>query len=217
MTDSNPLITAEIAHSREIIACNECDLLVRLPETSGIKKLNCPRCHHTLSITGHERLQRALPLSICAALLLPLCLMFPFMSFESAGVTNEMTLLQTSWALAKEGSTILGILILGFIVLTPAALVACTMMVACTISMQRWIPGVKYAARFISTLTSWNMAEVFIIGVFVSLVKIASMAKIELGISLWSYLALSIILVGTVVSLDKVSVWRNLSALEPKK
>ncbi|MFV0277796.1 MAG: paraquat-inducible protein A [Parahaliea sp.] len=199
-----------------LIACPECDLLVRLPVIERPHKLTCPRCHHTLSLGGVGRMRRALPLGVSAALLLVLSLLFPFMSFERSGVSNQMTLLQTSLALFQDGSVVLSVLVFGFIIMAPAVLVGCILMVSTTLATGQWLPGVKVAARIIYALTSWNMVEVFIIGVFVSLVKIAKMATIELGFSLWTYLALSIVLVGAITSLDKVSVWRTLSQLEPR-
>ncbi|MFV0478079.1 MAG: paraquat-inducible protein A [Parahaliea sp.] len=198
-----------------LIACPECDLLVRLPLLDVSRKLSCPRCHHTLSVSGERRLYRALPMGVTAALLLVLSLSFPFMSFERSGVSNEMTLLQTSMALFQDGSVVLSLLVFGFIIMAPMVMVGCILIVSMTLATHRWIPGVKVAARIIYTLTNWNMVEVFIIGVFVSLVKIAKMATVELGFSLWAYLALSLVLVGTLSCLDKVCVWRSLTQLEP--
>ncbi|WP_341707589.1 paraquat-inducible protein A [Halopseudomonas sp.] len=197
-----------------LIACHECDLLVRLPTLEQTHRLSCPRCKHSLGLTGERHLERALPLGICAALLLALSLMFPFLAFERAGVSNQMTLLQTGIALVQDGSLLLGALVLLFIILAPCLLVGCILLIACSLRLQRPLPGVKTAARLMHRLTSWNMVEVFIIGVFVSLVKIAGMAHVALGISLWSYLALAIVLTAAAGSLERISLWRRLAELE---
>ncbi len=203
---------------KALVACDECDLLVRLPpEIDGEQKLSCPRCHHALAVTGGQRVMRALPLAVCAGVLLALSLQFPFMSFERAGVANQMTLIETSVALFRDDSPILAGLVLIFIILTPLVLVTSITMVSVTFYTNRWIPGIKGAARLIYTITSWNMAEVFIIGVFVSLVKIAKMASIGLGYSLWAYLALSLALVGALSSLDKLTVWAHISRMEKQR
>ncbi|WP_157976571.1 paraquat-inducible protein A [Parahaliea mediterranea] len=195
----------------ELVACPECDALVHLFSTAAQCKQCCPRCHHTLSISGKDRLKLALPLGICAALLMLLSLYFPFMSFERAGVANQMTLLQTAWALFTDGSVLLAGLVLVFIVISPMVLVACVLLISLTLYTGRFAQLSMLAANLLYSLTSWSMVEVFIIGVFVSLVKIAGMATVELGVSLWSYLALSFALVGAISSLDKVSVWQQLA------
>ncbi len=204
-------------HEETRVACEECDLLVRLPDVETHSKLSCPRCGNTLAITGVERMMHALPLAICAAILLALSLQFPFMSFERAGVSNQMTLLQTSIALFRDDSPVLAGLVMLFIIITPLVLVISILLVSITFYTRRWVPGVKGAARLVFTITSWNMAEVFIIGVFVSLVKIAKMASIGLGVSLWAYLALALALVGAIASLDKVGVWNHISRLERQR
>lgn len=200
----------------DLIACHECDLLVRLPTLTYTHRLSCPRCQHSLGLTGERHLERALPLGICAVLLLTLSLMFPFLAFERAGVSNQMSLLQTGIALVQDGSLLLGALVLLFIVLAPCLLVGCILLIACSLHLQRQLPGVKAAARLMYRLTSWNMVEVFIIGVFVSLVKIAGMAHVALGISLWSYLALAIVLTAAAGSLERISLWRRLAQLEAR-
>lgn len=201
----------ESSGATEVVACPECDLMVRLPDIHEDARLGCPRCHHTLSYFGEARLRRALPLGVCAALLLLLSLWFPFMSFESAGVENRMTLIQASWALLLDGSYVLSALVMVFIVIAPAVLVACVLVVSSFIYRQKPSPMVATATKLLFGLTSWSMVEVFIIGVFVSLVKIAAMATVELGVSLWAYLGLSFALVGAIASLDKVSIWRLLA------
>ncbi|UJJ32520.1 paraquat-inducible protein A [Halopseudomonas maritima] len=199
--------------SGNLLACHECDLLLRFPPLEQHSRLTCPRCGHSLGGGGDQRLKRALPLAISAALLLGLSLMFPFMSFERAGVANQMTLLQAAIALFQDGSVILSVLVLVFIVLAPCALVACILLISCSLASQRLLPGTLAASRLMFALTSWNMVEVFIIGVFVSLVKIAGMAHVELGISLWTYLALAVALAGAIGALDRLSLWQRLDSL----
>jgi paraquat-inducible protein A len=55
--------------------------------------------------------------------------------------------------------------------------------------------------------------EVFSIGVIVSLVKIAAMARVELGISFWAYLVFSILFLLTFSSLDRMTVWSAIERL----
>ncbi len=58
------------------------------------------------------------------------------------------------------------------------------------------------------------MVEVFTIGVIVSLVKIAAMATVVLGISFWAYVAFSILFTFAVASLDRFQCWEMIEKLE---
>jgi paraquat-inducible protein A len=53
------------------------------------------------------------------------------------------------------------------------------------------------------------MMEVFMIGILVSVVKLAGMAKIIPGISLYSFLALIFVLAAMSVSLDRHLIWHK--------
>ena len=60
------------------------------------------------------------------------------------------------------------------------------------------------------------MAEVFLIGVIVSLVKIAAMATVEMGISFWAYAAFTICFTLAISNLDRVQCWSEIERLTPE-
>ncbi len=70
-------------------------------------------------------------------------------------------------------------------------------------------------ARSLAHLTPWMMADVFIIGALVSLIKIAGMAHIELGISFWAFCVFAVLLLMTTQSLDADWMWFSLEG-EPR-
>jgi paraquat-inducible protein A len=63
------------------------------------------------------------------------------------------------------------------------------------------------AGRLVFTLEPWSMAEVFVIGAIVSLVKIAAMAGVVLGLSFWAYIAFCVCFTAALSSLDRAYVW----------
>jgi paraquat-inducible protein A len=54
------------------------------------------------------------------------------------------------------------------------------------------------------------MMEVFMLGILVSLVKLADMAQIVPGIALWSFVLLIPAVAGATASLDPELVWRRI-------
>lgn len=195
------------------LGCLECDLLVRVPRLGARQRSLCPRCGHLLTSGNVERAHQAFPFALSAAVLLPLSLLFPFMSFARSGIENEMNLFQTAWALYLDGSVILSAVVFGFIIFMPSFVVLSILLISLSFTLERSLPGLKLAARFVYTVNSWSMVEVFIIGVLVSLVKIAKMATVEIGVSLWTYLAFSIVLVLAFAKLDKLVVWEHIESL----
>jgi len=196
------------------VACVECDLLVRIPKLGMRQRSLCPRCGEVLSHGNVQRARLALPYGICAALLLPLSLLFPFLSFARSGVSNEINLIQSAWALYLDGSVVLSGIVFTFIIILPACVVAAVIWVALSLNLNRYLQGVHTAARFIYVVTAWSMVEVFIIAVLVSLIKIAHMASVEMGLSLWSYVAFALFTVAALAKLDKYVVWNRIEALQ---
>ncbi|MDY8108819.1 paraquat-inducible protein A [Fulvimarina sp. 2208YS6-2-32] len=54
-------------------------------------------------------------------------------------------------------------------------------------------PGAQTALRWAFRLKPWAMSEIFMVGVAVALVKLAGMARIEMGPAFWAFSALVIV------------------------
>ena len=197
------------------VACPACDLPVEIAPLTDGQRAVCPRCHHQLAAGSIARLQRSLAYAISAAILLIAANMFPFLSFSRAGLGNEMTLLQSARALYNGGSEALGLLVLGFIVAIPAAVLALIFLIMVPILTNRPAFWLVPAGRAVFALHPWSMAEVFIIGVIASLVKISGMASVEIGISFWAYALFAVMLALTMSSLDRFTVWTAIERLTP--
>jgi paraquat-inducible protein A len=63
--------------------------------------------------------------------------------------------------------------------------------------------------RIIQKLQPWSMMEVFMLGILVSIVKLAGMASVIPGISLYAFLALIFVLAASASSLDPHIVWER--------
>ena len=63
--------------------------------------------------------------------------------------------------------------------------------------------------RFVRHLQPWNMMEVFMLGILVSVVKLAKMAKIIPGVALFSFLALIFVMAAMSASLDSHLIWEK--------
>ncbi|MDX1346252.1 MAG: paraquat-inducible protein A, partial [Sedimenticolaceae bacterium] len=63
-------------------------------------------------------------------------------------------------------------------------------------------------------MTPWNMLEIFLLGVLVSIVKLASMAEITLHEGFWAFVALVLANLIIAVKLDSETLWQALERLE---
>jgi paraquat-inducible protein A len=189
------------------IACLECDLLLPTPVLAEGERAACPRCGHQLASHPRDGLDRSLAFAMGAAVFLVIGCMFPLMSMKAGGFENAMTLPQSALELYYNGRTTLALLVAAFIILVPAVLLGSILALLVPLTRGRNAPWLVPAGRLIFTLSPWSMVEVFVIGVIVSLVKLAAMATIVLGISFWSYVAFSLSLTAALSSLDRFYVW----------
>lgn len=196
----------------DLAACIECDLLITIGEIEGGHRAECPRCGHVLTSAFVDGLTRPLAFAIAAAVLLLLANSFPFLALKSQGLEQVMTLPRTAVELYRDDYVVLAVFVLGPIVAVPA------LMLAALISLLVFVRGRRGAAwmvptgRFLFVLSPWSMVEVFVIGVLVSLVKIAGMASVVLGISFWAYVAFSVCFTAAFSSLDRLELWREIEA-----
>jgi paraquat-inducible protein A len=200
------------APSAERTACIECDLIVRVGELGAGQRATCPRCGHLITASAADAPTRSLAFALAACVLLLVANAFPFLTLRAQGMEQVMTLPRTAVELYRDGHSTLAVLVLGPIAGIPALMLAA--IVALLVPMRRGLsaPWLVPAGRFLFWLSPWNMAEVFIIGVLVSLVKIAAMASVVLGLSFWAYVGFAVCFTASLASLDRLRMWREIEA-----
>jgi len=67
--------------------------------------------------------------------------------------------------------------------------------------------------RVVGYVRFWNMCEIFFLGILVSMVKIARLAHIEIGESLWAYAFFNFFLFAAIMHFDKVQLARAIREL----
>ncbi|MFT4615514.1 MAG: paraquat-inducible protein A [Bacteroidia bacterium] len=195
------------------IACNGCDLLVDVGGMADGERASCPRCGCSLTTYRADSYDRILAFSIAGLVLLVVASSFPFLSFAAGGIESVMTLPQTPGAIWRYGMPFMSVLVAAFIIFIPAVVLLLLLALSSALRSGRNYPWLVQVARWIFTWQSWSMVEVFIIGVIVSLVKIASMATVVLGVSFWAYAGFAICFTAASVTLDRYRCWEDIEAL----
>jgi len=194
----------------ERLACVECDLLQTLDELAPGDRASCPRCGHLLSSRAADGLTRSMAFALAASVLLLMANAFPFLSLEASGLESVMTLPRAALELARDGYGPMAAMIVAFILVAPGLMILAVISLALPLLRGRDAPWLVPAARMLFWLTPWSMVEVFVIGVIVSLIKIAHMADVHLGVSFWSYLGFALCFTFAMANLDRLEVWNEI-------
>lgn len=186
-------------------------MLVALPPLKPGQRASCPRCDHTLSHRHYRPAERSLAFAITALVALFASLSFPFISFEARGISNTIQLTDTSTSLVEFHEPFVGVLVLLTIVVLPVFYLLTVIWLHLGLLQRRPLPRSHRIARALTRLTPWMMADVFVIGALVSLIKIAGMASVDLGLSFWSFCVYALMLILTIRSIDTDWMWFSLA------
>ncbi|MDA5562071.1 MULTISPECIES: paraquat-inducible protein A [Cobetia] len=213
-----PTLFAPVTRSvsrRRLRACECCDLVVALPALKTGERARCPRCDHLFAQRHAHSVQRTLALATACLLMLGLTLPFEFIAFATRGISASLSLVDTPAALTAESYPSLAVLLILTIVLLPALYLIGVIYTHTAIGLKVALPGIRGIARTLSHLRPWMMADVFLVGVMVSLVKIAGMADISFGPSFWAFCAFALLMTKTLASIDGDRMWFALAGEPP--
>ncbi|MBM7457165.1 paraquat-inducible protein A [Oceanisphaera litoralis] len=195
--------------------CHECDLLLALPSLHPGEKADCPRCGHTLVRRHANPAERSLALAIATLITLTLSVAFPFISFDISGIGNRIELTETASTLIGMHQPLVALSVLLTVIVLPAIYLLSLTWLCLGLLLRHPLPHSRQLARTLRHVTPWMMADVFVIGTLVSLIKIIGMAHIELGLSFWSFCAYALLLLLTTQSVDRDWLWFSLDK-EPR-
>ncbi len=196
-----------------LIACHECDLLQRavaLPEGSAAR---CPRCDALLYRSPPQSLERSLAFALGAGVVFVIANSFPLLGLDAQGHHSSTTVFGTVRALHATGMTPVAALVFVTAILVPAIDLAALLYILVPLRLGRIPPGVGAVLRLIEALKPWGMVEVYMLGILVSLSKLAHLAHVHTGIAPWSFAALMLLLAATAASFDTQAVWARIRAL----
>jgi paraquat-inducible protein A len=191
------------------IACHDCDLIHRIKPLPAKGAANCIRCGAVLYKHKPNSLDRTLAFAIAGLILFILANSFPFLALRIGSQVRETTLITGIHELYVQGVQVIAILVLLTTVLVPFTQMMCLFYILLPLKFGRLPKRLPRVFRFFQSVQPWGMMEVFMVGILVSVVKLAKMAKIIPGISLYSFLALIFVLTAMTVSLDSHLIWQK--------
>ena len=191
------------------IACHDCDLIHRINPLPAKGTAICIRCGAVLHKHKPNSLDRTLAFAFAGLILFILANSFPFLGLKIGAQIRQTTLITGIEELYLQGMQVIAILVLLTTVLVPFTQLMCLFYILLPLKLGRLPKRLPWVLRFLQTIQPWGMMEVFMVGILVSVVKLAKMAKVIPGISLYSFLALIFVLTAMMVSLDSHLIWQK--------
>ena len=195
-----------------ILACPECDLLHRAdPPPPGNMQL-CGRCGAVLGRGGSASLGTLMALYTTALILLALANGFPLLELTLQGTVRETSIPGCVAILATLGWPWLAATLLTTVILGPLAHIGGMLWVLRQIARRRQGPWTARLFRLLVEVRNWGMTEVFILGVLVSYAKLARMAVVVPGPSLFALAGFILVSATAVSATEPHAVWEGSGA-----
>lgn len=192
-----------------LIACHECDLIHRVKPLPKKGVANCIRCGSVLYRHKPNSIDRTLALSLAGLVLFMLANAYPFLALKMESQIHQTNLITGIIVLYTQGMQPLAILVLLTTILAPLAQLLGMLYVLLPLRHDRVPPKFAPIFRFLRILETWSMMEVFMLGILVSVVKLAKMAQIVPGVAIFSFFGLIVVLTAATVSLDPHEIWHR--------
>ena len=193
------------------IFCHECGLLLRalpLPDGATAK---CPRCGAFLFRHRTNSIERSLSLLVAALILFVIAQTFPFMTLKMEGREQPTVLLQGCLEFYRQGLWPLALLVFFATTAAPLAKMTALLWVLVPLHHGRQPRHGGHVFRLAQTLRPWAMMEVYLLGVFVAYVKLIDMATLELGVGLFAFGVLILVMSWADSALEPAEVWQRLA------
>ena len=177
-----------------LLACPQCDLLQKHAHSAPQSRARCRRCGAVVALPRHASIDRPLALALTCAQVFVLANVFPLVSMNVQGDTISTTMPRAVWALHQHHMTGLALLVLVTTLLAPGIQIASILTLLVCLRLRR---GQHYFARLfrlVQAIRVWGMIDVLMLGILVSLVKLAALATVVHGVGLWSFAALLVLL-----------------------
>jgi len=183
----------------DVWLCEECDTVMPKQPLHPGERVYCPNCKHNIAEKSRYSFHVPLALSITGLLLLlPACLL-PLIHMEVfADVTNH-SIISGIADFLQQGTWLPAILIfLGTVVIPFIYLFLNTFILISLISGKSRDYLIKTIKLF-THIKYWGMLEVYLLGIFISIIKLGDVAKVYPGLGLVALIGL--ILCQTLITL----------------
>jgi len=195
----------------QLVACHECDLLMRKPVLQDGESAECPRCGYELFSHRHRVVRRSLALVLTALLLYVPANFLPIMQLNLLGQTSQDTVWSGVIGLYESGMQGIAVVVFLCSMAVPLLKLLCQLLVLLSIRMDFGRSYGLLLYRIYHHMREWGMLEVYLMGILVAMVKLMDLADLSLGLGLFCFIALLLVQVWLEVTMSPHQIWEALS------
>lgn len=199
-----------------LIVCPGCDFVHQREHICDGEVGACKRCSLEFVFPAPKRYDHTIAYALATIPLMIGSVSLPFLSMSRAGLSNQANLIEISLAFNDASFVLVGALFVAFVIVVPV-LRALSLIYALW-PLWRGKKPLPFAQKIFAlseTLSPWGMAEIFLVGTGVSLIKVTQLARVEYEIAFWIFIALVLNLVMMNLTLHRKDIRAQLREVAP--
>jgi len=191
----------------KVVACQTCGLVQEVDAVPEGLVVKCARCHFQIF---HRRIQsraRTLSLSLAAAILYFPSNLYPIITAEYQGQYVQTTIFQGIKSLWQDKQYFISGLVFCTSIFTPALKIIGLIFITLTLGWPKLKTTRTWIFKIIRIIDPWNMLEVFLLAICVSMVEMGEVATVHPGRGVFSFAAVVVLTLLATFSFDPRLLW----------
>ncbi|MEM8537178.1 MAG: paraquat-inducible protein A [Pseudomonadota bacterium] len=195
----------------DLVACPRCDTLHHAQDLPVGARAHCQTCGIVLMTSRPAAMARVLSLALTAFIMMIAAVSFPFLTLDAGGMRNATSVIDAVLAFNDGFAFPLAVAVAFFIIVIPLIrLAALIYALGPLVRDRKPRPAAREAFSLAERLRPWSMAEIFIVGVTVALIKVAGLAAVTIGPAFWAFAGVVVITVLKDQIICRYSIWEEL-------
>ncbi len=190
--------------------CPGCDLLLEESQPTATHTPVCPRCQRRLHRKRPDSVRRTLVLSLTGLLLYFPANFASLLSFNILGSTASSSLFQSTLSMFDQGEYLVGILVVLTGLICPFMTLSLLFGVSAGLLLGWQKKWMAVFLHWYHHLAEWAMTDIYLIAVFITIIKMNHTAAIEYNLGFFCFIGLVATTVGTQASIDQARFWKKL-------
>lgn len=186
-------------------ACHCCGQIHRVPLLAEGQVAVCTRCRAAIRYPNARAANRTAAAAAAAFILYWPAILLPILRIHQFGYHHESSLLTGTIELLREGSWLVGLVVLLFSIVFPLVKIILLLELSLVGLMHRHHRAFTY--RIMESLGKWSMMDVMLLAFMVMLVKLGEMVEFQFGPAVWAFVFCVAMSMGASLLFDPHSIW----------
>nr|WP_246283043.1 paraquat-inducible protein A [Marinifaba aquimaris] len=186
-------------------------MLIEIHDIKEGEEATCPRCGHHVLQRKHDSVKRSIAISSAGLVLFFPAIYLPIMAIQAAGMKSSASLIQAISSLWQSDLVFVALSILVFCVIAPFIKLIVALTVNVSLLQNRTHLGwLKPLFKWYHKMDTWEMLEVFMLGILISIIKLKDMAELSFDTGIICFIFFMLSQLFLKLSLDKQLIWQRL-------